>query len=50
MQDLTPVRSAADAEVGADLSREPEIDLTMARHGSLALGVEAPETVSASLT
>ncbi len=39
-----------DAEVIADLPRELEIDLAMARHGRRPLGVEAPETVIASLT
>ena len=34
---------------GADLAREPEVDLTMAGHGSRALGVEAPKAVVAAL-
>jgi hypothetical protein len=37
-----------DAEIGADLAHEPEIDLAIARHGCRALGVEAPEAVVAA--
>jgi hypothetical protein len=37
-----------DAEIGADLAHEPEIDLAIARHGCRALGVEAPEAAVAA--
>ena len=38
-----------DAEVGADLAGEPEVDLAVTRDGRRALGVEAPEAVVAAL-
>ena len=39
-----------DFEVAADLLREREVDLAVARHCGRALGVEAPEAVPAAFT